>query len=176
MWVRAPNIYHSLFLVQICVQAYVKSTMGAFNSTRHQMTLLLPRVLLFMLKAAKQLTTYKLTLPYIHHSLILLCVSTIGNKTQDAYNYTTHQMITLLPGMYLSEVQSELWLMSCRPEQPPTYRGVFTNICLQYTFRGGGTQKLSTWFNACCFSPIPGQLNVAGSNSVLELKKKSNRS
>ena len=83
------------------ISSITHNSWGVCNSTTQQMTPLLPRMLHFMLKAAKPLqpTSYD---PYIHCCLVILCASMYNNKTQGAYDCTvTHETTTLLPRMHL---------------------------------------------------------------------------
>ena len=79
----APNMHHGLFLIChfVCISSITRKPWCTCNSTTHQTTPLLPRMLCFKLKAVKQLqpTSYA---PCKHRCLFILCTSTNDNKTQ----------------------------------------------------------------------------------------------
>ena len=90
--------------------------------------LLLSRILLFMLKGAKQLQP--ISYVYIHCCLIRMPTTVLHAKLPLYFMYQ---------GFILLEVQSELWLTSCCSQHPATYCYVVENIastiCMLVVFR-----------------------------------------
>ena len=87
------------------------------------MTLLLLRMLLFILKAAKQLQpTVQATVSCIYHCLTVLCVKYVRQQKLKAPTTAIHNEQPLYYQGYIS-----LQLMSCHPKHPSTYPTMFAN-------------------------------------------------
>ena len=114
----APNTHHGLFLIHhfVHISSITQKPQSACNSTTHQTTPLLLRMLCFMLKAAKQLqpTSYGPV-----QTLLSCCLvhkyewQQNSGRLQLYYNTVT---TAFLPRLHLLEIQTEVrWLTSCRP-------------------------------------------------------------
>ena len=119
-WATAPNTHHSLISIHqfARISSITWKPQGACNSTTHLTTPLLPSMLRFMLKVAKQLqlTSYgpmQTSLP------CYLCAIKNDNKTLVTYDCSTHQTTASLQECISVQVHSKVRLTSFHPDIIP---------------------------------------------------------
>ena len=113
-WATAPNTHHGLFSIHhfVRISSITWKPWGACNSTRHQTTPLLQRMLCLMLNAAKlAVATYKLR-SRANIAVLLYCAQVRMTTNLRAPTTVT---TAFLPRLHVSEIQIEVRLTSCCP-------------------------------------------------------------
>ena len=113
----APNIYPSLFPISHfeCISSITWKPQGVCNSSTHQTTPLLLRMICFMLKVAKQLQPTSYGPVQTSLSCYFVCKYEWQQDSGCLWLYYNTVTTIFLPSLHRLEIKTEVRLTSCCP-------------------------------------------------------------